>query len=300
MELRIINYHRFNYDNAPWMLDRQCQFLRSEYDVISMDQVPLAASTKMSKWMKPLAVTVDDGHKDFYDVAMPVFKKHNIPAMCYLVTDFIDCCDWLWFDKVSFLFSRSPKQDFRYALPDGSETHLSMRNPRERRIAARRLKEAFKALPYELFLRALEGLPDTMEVDLPVQAPVEYAPLSWAQILEMVRCGIQFGGHTRTHPVLSRMRTTREWSEEIRMSRARIEKKLESPVLHFAYPNGRSVDIPGECHRFLREEGFRTAVTTIHGLNEGDENLLQLKRICVEPFLEMPVFVDQVAGLDVL
>jgi peptidoglycan/xylan/chitin deacetylase (PgdA/CDA1 family) len=49
---------------------------------------------------------------------------------------------------------------------------------------------------------------------------------------------IDFGGHTVTHPYLSRLSRERmQW--EVSECKSRIEAELQAPVVHFAYPNGR-------------------------------------------------------------
>lgn len=62
--------------------------------------------------------------------------------------------------------------------------------------------------------------------------------LSWREIREMQRCGIEFGAHTLTHPDLTRL-SSKLAESEIRDSKAVIEDALSIPVTSFAYPYGR-------------------------------------------------------------
>lgn len=262
-----------------------------------MDQAPSVLAESTSRHARSLIVAVDDGHRDFYEIAMPVFKKHNIPAICYLVTDFIDGVDWLWFDKVDFLCACSSKAELKITLSNGIELLLPMAHSRDRQRAATKLKEALKSLPYEDFLATLEKLPSFMEVALPAQPPSQYAPLDWDKVREMTDIGMCFGAHTRTHPILSRVADIRTLSDEVLGSKKTIERALQTAVLHFAYPNGRLLDIAPECSKLLRDGGFGTAVTTVHGINDDSTDLLFLKRIWVEPYLEMTYFQQRVSGL---
>jgi peptidoglycan/xylan/chitin deacetylase (PgdA/CDA1 family) len=62
--------------------------------------------------------------------------------------------------------------------------------------------------------------------------------LSWGEIREMQRCGIEFGAHTLTHPDLTRL--SLELAEsEICDSKVVIEDALSAPAASFAYPYGR-------------------------------------------------------------
>jgi peptidoglycan/xylan/chitin deacetylase (PgdA/CDA1 family) len=64
------------------------------------------------------------------------------------------------------------------------------------------------------------------------------AMLSWSQIREMQRWGIDFGAHTLTHPDLTRLPLDRAQAE-VCESKAIIEDALAAPVNCFAYPDGR-------------------------------------------------------------
>ena len=50
-----------------------------------------------------VVLTVDDGYKNFYEIAYPILREHKIEASLYVTTDFIDGKDWLWFDKLKVI-----------------------------------------------------------------------------------------------------------------------------------------------------------------------------------------------------
>jgi peptidoglycan/xylan/chitin deacetylase (PgdA/CDA1 family) len=61
--------------------------------------------------------------------------------------------------------------------------------------------------------------------------------LSWSEIREMQQAGIAFGGHTMTHPDLTRL-PEKLIATEILGGKAVIEDALGIPVASFAYPFG--------------------------------------------------------------
>lgn len=65
-----------------------------------------------------------------------------------------------------------------------------------------------------------------------------YNMLTWHEIREMERSGIDFGSHTLTHPDLTRLSFDRV-EAEICDSKAILENALGAPAECFAYPYGR-------------------------------------------------------------
>ena len=62
--------------------------------------------------------------------------------------------------------------------------------------------------------------------------------LSWKEIREMQRAGIDFGAHTLTHPDLTRI-SSEQVKAEVCEAKSIIEDVLDAPVTSFAYPYGR-------------------------------------------------------------
>jgi len=282
--LRILMYHRFSDRDA---LEWQCAHIRAHYAPVSMAQVAdwLSQGTPLPD--SALAVTVDDGYRDFFQVAYPLFREYGIPATVYLVSDFLDRELWLWVDQVkyAFLHGRAPR-------PELATTQA-------RKQAAYEMTESAKRMSNADRLRLLAGLPAQLEVALPHEAPPEYEPLRWEEVREMAAAGFEFGAHTRTHPVLSRLAGVQDLSDEIAGSKRQIERQADRPVDHFCYPNGSNEDFGPDAVEAVRVAGFRTAVTTESGLNYPGVSPFQLLRVGVEPGLDRDYFARRAAGFRV-
>ena len=101
--------------------------------------------------------------------------------------------------------------------------------------------------------------------------------LTWEQIRQMRKQGIDFGGHTVSHPFISNL--TREQAVwEISECKRRIEEELQQPVAHFAYPSGREEDFGRTNKELVQAAGYRAAVTTIWGPNSPATDPLELRR----------------------
>ena len=276
---RILMYHRFAERDA---IARQCAHIRKYYTPVSLGQV--------SEWLmagggwpdNALAVTVDDGYRDFYQVAYPVFREYEIPATVYLVSDFLDRRLWLWVDRVRWAYLNS-------------EAAAGSR-PERLRMAQERI-EAAKRMKNQERLEWLDRLPGELKVRIPEEAPEEYGALRWGEVRDAAQNGMEFGAHTRTHPILSMVEGERELRDEIGGSKRRIEEELGRAVNHFCYPNGSVQDFSAAAVEVVRAAGFRTATTTERGFVTAKADALRLRRIGVEPGLDEQYFAECAAGL---
>ena len=117
-------------------------------------------------------------------------------------------------------------------------------------------------------------------------------PLAWDQVKEMHQHGIEFGSHTRTHPMLSQI-SHDEARREIRESKRTIEEALGTPVHFFCYPRG---DFNDAVKRIVKEEGYLAACTTLPGLNDWTTDLFALRRTYVSRRDTAREFAKKVAG----
>ncbi len=98
--------------------------------------------------------------------------------------------------------------------------------------------------------------------------------LSWREIWEMQRWGIDFGAHTLTHPDLTRLPFDRI-KAEVCGSKAIIEDALSVPVVCFAYPFGCYDDQSREIVR----QHFSCVCSDKLGLVTRDSDLYALERV---------------------
>ncbi len=62
--------------------------------------------------------------------------------------------------------------------------------------------------------------------------------MSWDNIRTLDRAGMEIGGHSRTHPILTRLQTQHALATEISDSKRIIERELGHAITAFAYPFG--------------------------------------------------------------
>jgi peptidoglycan/xylan/chitin deacetylase (PgdA/CDA1 family) len=104
------------------------------------------------------------------------------------------------------------------------------------------------------------------------------APLmGWATIGRLAREGVAFGGHTATHPDLTRVGADR-LAEELRRSREVLGGRLGCGVATLAYPFGF---VDGLVRNAAAAAGYAVAVTTRHGHARWGDDPLLLPRVMV-------------------
>ncbi len=296
--LRILMYHHFTpQPGLRNVLERRCEYLRKHYQPVSLRDVARAWHEGANLPPNALAVTVDDGYRDFYEIAYPVFRAYDIPVTVFLVTGFVDGRCWLWTDRVEYAIRSTHAKAAEIPLPSAPPLRLLLASTEDRTAAAEVLISAAKQMPNRDRLALLEDLPRMLNVFIPPAPPAKYAPLTWNHVREMSAHHIDFGAHSETHPILSRLESEADLASEILDSKRRIEEVLDRPALSFCYPNGRWQDIGERAVDLVAHAGFQIAVGTEEGFNYQGADPLLLKRIPADPSYSEPFFREYVAGL---
>ncbi len=285
--LRILMYHRF-----PVALDnfhQQCAHIARHYHPVSLAHAARARREGKPLPDNALAVTVDDGYRDFAR-AFPIFSEFGLPVTLFAVTGFIDRDLWLWPDETNFLFTETPLNTVEIA-----GTHYDLSTTRTRLQSRDAVNQRLIQMPNSERLQTLRDLPRLLHIELTAAPPHDALPLTWDELRALSRDGLDVGAHTCTHPILSRVDVS-GLDSEIAASKHRLEDALDEPVTNFCYPNGTADDYSADVIEAVRRAGFETAVTTEYGLNSEHANLFSLCRMGVEPTLSIAAFARRIAG----
>lgn len=291
---RILMYHRFTAETNQ--LRQQCELIRRYYNPVSLTSISeyLRSGTPLPR--SAVAITIDDGYRDFLIHAFPVFQAYDLFPTVFVVTDFLDGKLWQWWDTIRYVLSHTSQNVLSIELANGPFKG-SLATSEEREAARLALVERLKVVENSERLRVCQMLPEILAVDLPKTPPEQFAPLQWCEVRELATHGVEFGAHTRTHPILSRLNDQEELRDEIQGSKRRLEEELGATAVHFCYPNGRRVDIDESTLRLVKENGFHTAVTTERGVNFGRPDPFLLKRLAVDPSDPQSYFHELLAGV---
>ena len=215
-------------------------------------------------------ITFDDGYPEWRTGVLPVLERHGAHATFFVTTGQYTGLP-MWNERILHAVQFAPEQTPALAW-DGLPT-LNFASQAERRQTIDRLDVFLKyqaPLDKERLLQALEqhtGL-DRQRV-----------PTMGVDDLRYIHSrGFGIGGHSVTHPILSRC-TPDQANAEIAGAREQLEALIRGKVEAFAYPNG----IPGkdfgpEHIELVRRAGYRFAVTTQRGFATADTSLMQIPR----------------------
>lgn len=223
------------------------EYRQKGYTFVNLDEVADIIEKGNTKH-KFVCFTFDDGYRDNYEIAYPIFKKYNIPFTIYVTTDFYEQKALLWW----------------YVLEDLCVTDEEFLTYREKifNLKTAEIESAFK----EWFPGRNYSFADT----------VNKMSLTVAQIRELSDSGLCcIGSHTVTHPRLDKL-TPEEQRYEISTSKNKLEAIVGKQVEHFAFPygcyNAATVPIVAEC-------GYKTAVRVYGDVVRRGTEVLQINRI---------------------
>jgi len=281
-QLAILTYHRV-LDAAdplqPLQFDRRS--FESQMEVLSRIAVPLPLLEAVGRLRdgklppRAVCVTFDDGYADTLTNALPILRRHGVPATLFVTEGLLDG-GLQWSDAVIEAVRALPEGD--YAFPWLREPQRAVGPTATRAGLVRELLLALKYLAPEDRRRATDALAHTAGAVLPRSLMLRRADLS-----RLRDGGFEIGAHTLSHPILARLDDAAAW-REIADSRQRLQELLGSPVTSFAYPNGRPAKDYDRRHLdMVRRAGYTCAVSTAWGVARRGSDVYQLPRMGLWP-----------------
>ncbi|RJP20672.1 MAG: FemAB family PEP-CTERM system-associated protein [Candidatus Abyssobacteria bacterium SURF_5] len=292
----ILCYHRFaqsrKYGALPAALfESHLKYIRSRFTPISFRQLDAILQGIISV-NNPIILTVDDGYRDFFEVALPLLKKYGCTATFFVTTRFVDGEIWLWPDIINYAVQHTERESL--FLPVTGES-IRLTTMEDKAAARSRLHRTYKELSTELRKRFLEDVSTGLNISIPELPSFDYQAASWEQIREAAREGLEVGSHTMNHEILAHI-DPKQAEAEVEQSKRRIETELNEDVIAFSYPNGMQGDFRQCDKEALRKNGYRFAVTCNFGFNNLDSDPHELDRIVASA--DIVSFTKEVSGFE--
>ncbi|NUU01809.1 polysaccharide deacetylase family protein [Herbaspirillum robiniae] len=283
--LCILTYHR--------ILERPDPLLESEVDLASFRwqmrlladgfnvlPLPEALQRMRQGTLPPRAVCIsfDDGYRSVCELALPVLQEFGLTATIFATTAHLDDGS-MWNDRILEAVRRLPEGAFDWealglppALAAGRKGGV-VSDAESRLHIATVINEYAKYMPPPERLRVIAALeqcagnPDTADL-----------MLDRAMIVALTRAGNEIGGHTVTHPILSKVEDEHALREIVDNKHA-LEQIVRQPLRLFAYPNGKAgVDYDMRHVRMIGAAGYDAAFTTAGGSAGPDSARYEIPR----------------------
>jgi peptidoglycan/xylan/chitin deacetylase (PgdA/CDA1 family) len=283
-------YLDYNFIPAD-AFDCQIAHLKQHYHPVSLSE--FVASREDGRELPPRAVlvTFDDGFANNWHVAYPILRSHGVPFAVFLATGLIGRADaQLWSERASRTVYLSDRSRVSIDLA-GGRRQFDLSTPQLREQASRAIVQLLKRLDpagRERHLVSIEQAFGRRAVSVAERERYDF--LTWNDVREMARAGVEFGSHTVTHPILSTLDTA-TLERELVESKRQIEEQLGIPCQTFAYPNGGAGDFGPRERRAVRDAGYRCAFALLGGLVGSADDPYALQRVNIgrdfnEPMVE--------------
>ncbi|MFM5657900.1 polysaccharide deacetylase family protein [Aeromonas veronii] len=209
-----------------------------------------------------------DSEKGVHGTWMPItmFEKHLrlMKWLGYETLTFRDLADKGFIHRLQY-----GKKYLMITADDGYQDNLT-------RMLPLLEKYGYKAVVYVV---TGEGY-NRWDVEHPTNPDTKVSLMSGEQVKALAAsCHVEIGGHTLTHPRLSKL-TPEQQAHEIQENKRQLEALLGHPLLSFAYPYG---DLNDSAKEQAIAAGYRFAVATNSGPKAMHQDPYQIRRIAIFP-----------------
>ena len=266
----------------------QINFILQNYKLISLNDYIEFLGGEREIPQNSCILTFDDGFKDHYTNVFPILKRKYIPASFFPISEPINNSKVSPVHKVHFLLAKIGTKEFvstfneilKNNFPELMEKFfVNGKTKKERKY---RWDDPLTAnLKYniaEMELKSKDKIVDNI-FQRYFKNEREFSQelyLDWEEMREMIKNGMSFGGHSHTHPKLANL-SAQEQMVELKLSKEILERNLKTKIELLSYPYGNFNET---TIKILRGTGYKCAVTTDTGINEGKTiNAFTLKRL---------------------
>lgn len=198
--------------------------------------------------------TFDDGYRDNLSVALPIFKKYQLPFTIFVTSAFLERkpVDY-WWGQLRHLVMDHP-----VTVGDVLKERLPLTSTREKLRAYKKIRGWIQdgtigPVALELLFEQ-HGVPISDCLDRDAFDTRELIQASNEDLLEI-------GGHTVSHRRLSQL-DEHSALDDMKQNKLQLEGLIGREVRHFCYPFGDEASCGEREFRLAEAAGFKTAVTS--------------------------------------
>jgi peptidoglycan/xylan/chitin deacetylase (PgdA/CDA1 family) len=247
--------------------------LKKNYEIIPLKQLFENFRAKTVSKKRTIALTFDDGYINNFTVALPILKKHNVPATFYLITESLENKDFYVWPDVIDLVQKHTKEDivisagtFKYPGFYCAELGLSLTDLMKQSGVDREKHLTEIKQKYPVYITEAAKEPELIKLVHKTEL-THYAnePL------------IEYGSHTHMHYNLEFLPSA-ECLNEVALSKKIIEEITKKPVISLAFPDG---SYNADTISNSKKAGYENVVAVTYKLNENNKDPFILSRFTV-------------------
>lgn len=269
------------------------------YEVVTVGQ-GVAALDAGGPPRTQVAFSFDDGYRDNHTGLLPILRETGTTATIFLESRPLDERRVNWSHKLFWLLARMSLAEFVYAYGEATGQDASFHAANQVICEARSPRPAYEVkriLKYDADPAVRDAAIDRV---FAAQGGDERALcddlyMDWDEARELAAAGVELGGHTVNHPILSRLEPQAQ-AREVLDGAESMRRALRSEVTTFAYPWGRRWDFDQHSREAVQAARFRCAVTMHAGTNRADTDRLALKRLAIDDSAKLHLLVAEACG----
>lgn len=295
----IITYHRILEKHDPLLetepdvqtFSWQMKVLSENFNVMPLHDAILAIQAGTLP-ERAVCITFDDGYRSTHDLALPILQKYNLPATLFVTTAFLGEGN-MWNDRIIEAIRRLPSgqlnlQDIGMGRHDVLTLEdridlVRLINAESKYLSPRSRQDAI------LKLESLSGVSNEPGL-----------MLTRDMVRTLSNAGIEIGGHTMTHPILTKLDDDAA-QDEIVQNKKVLEDIIGKPLRLFAYPNGKlGKDFDQRHMAMAKRAGYVAAFSTAVGAASKKSDLFRMPRSRpwdATPFLFQARLLRWLAGI---
>ena len=237
----ILTFHRIHPDRDPlWdpidplLFRKLLRYVQKNYTVLPLEELCLSAPRTPKR---PLAITFDDGYRDYIDYALPILDEFKFHSSMYVVTDCVEKGVPTWTYVFDYLFTNTSRlkiDEADYGPFCKNFRVFQWAGKHEQMAYAGRFKQFLKKAPAAVRKIVLQHLAASFtDVEVP-----QGLMMTWDDLRSLKGANLALGSHTVTHPPLATIEDKTELQNEIAGSRQVMAEKLGEAPLTISYPVG--------------------------------------------------------------
>ncbi len=220
------------------VFEQHLLYLKKNFHILSYEEISAQRKSGRSRQDCGVFISFDDGMAECYTVVRPLLKKHGIPCIFFLATDFLDNATMFHRHQVSICLERLKKMNEAQVGNISSQLNDSFKQSLNTPLDVRRWILGLDATENSI----LDEVCSIIQVDIPGYLGACQPYLTTEQVRELVSDGFTVGAHSKSHPILANV-TEHQREQEIIESTMIVKDLTGATSVPFAFPySGDGID----------------------------------------------------------